>query len=356
MILVLGNAPTAPQLARHLDGQHDAAFDPSSMRDVRRVIAEHRPSAVVWMQFDDDVEAAERDENRAYVANSEAVISLAAATMEFSATPVLVSTPELFGQRGGPWAESDEPSPRSVWAESRRRGEVLLMRAAPKAIVLRVGPILSDDLSVERAALEAGVSTGPSRRVSPIGVEGLAYAIRRVLTSDVKGVVHVAPDEAPVREHELWTTIAEALGIAPTHVRHASDDRLAPNASMRVDRLAKLLDGPLPSWRAVLDRAARNPSRAPEPPKETASSPFAAGSAVWAKTDRYAAAREALAKGDARAGAGAVALFVERGKIALTIEVDGTESDRILRAQESAEVAGAWSYVALAESVVFSVT
>ncbi len=352
MILVLGNAPCAAQLAHHLDGRHDVAFDATSMRDVRRVIAEHRPSAVVWMQFDDDIAAAERDENRAYLANSEAVISLAAATMEFSATPVLISTPELFGQRGGPWAESDEPSPRSVWAESRRRGEVLLMRAAPKSIVLRVGPILSDDLSVERAALEAGVTTGTSRRVSPIGVEALAYAIRRVLTADVKGVVHVAPDEPAVREHELWTTLAEALGLPPTRVTHTNDDRVSPNASMRVDRLGKWLDAPLPSWRAVLERAAK----APPPPVSTPPA-VAPGPNVWAKNDRFTATRDALAQGDARSGAGPAALFVEAGKIAVTVVAGGEESDRIVRGQESIEIAAgaSWSLVALAESVVFSV-
>ncbi|MEQ8275222.1 MAG: sugar nucleotide-binding protein [Deltaproteobacteria bacterium] len=347
MILVLGSDPRAAMLARRLDGRHAADFDATSMRDVRRVVAEHEPTAVVWMRFWDDIAAAERDENRAYLENSEAVISLAAATMEFSATPVLVSTPELFGQRGGPWAESDDPTPRSVWAESRRRGEVLLMRAAPHAVVLRVGPLLSDDLSVERSALAAGVSTGPSRRVSPVSVGALATSIRAVLAAKAKGVVHVTADEAPVREHELWTSIAEALGVAPTAVRHRQDDHLAPNAGMRADRLGKMLEGPLPSWRAVLEGPAPAPVAAESEPTDN----------TWARTSRYTATRDVLARGDSSGGEGPADLFVERGKIALTVVKDGEESDRIVPAESAANIpAGAtWSYVALADSVVFGV-
>ena len=347
MILVLGGGVRGAQLAAKLGGPFESDFETTSMRDVRRVVAAHEPTGVVWMASSEDVVAAETDEDRAYLENAEAVINLAAATMEFSATPILVSTPEVFGQRGGPWSEADEPQPRSVWAESRRRGEILLMRAAPRALVLRVGPLLSRGLVAERDVLAEPVEVGAARRVSPIGIDALGDAIEALLAADVAGVVHVAPDEPAVRERDLWIALAEALKIGIENVRSTEERALAaPNPAMHADRLRKVAVT-LASWRTSLDDVA--PAAVP------ASAPKDEGPDVWAEGDGWSVARRSLERGATMGGEGPRVLFVEDGKIALTVVADGRERDVILKRGdfEALTAAARYELVALSKAVVF---
>jgi dTDP-4-dehydrorhamnose reductase len=341
-------------VARALSAAHVTDFDPTSMRDVRRVVAEHEPAAVVWMAFWDDVDAAEAAEDRAYRHNAEAVISLAAATMEFAATPVLISTPEVFGQRGGPFAESDDPEPRSVWAESRRRGEIHLNRAAPKALILRAGPILSEGLAAEQRALRGGLAVGAARKVSPISAAALAIAIEKLLAAGTKGVVHLAP-EAPVRERDFYNAIAERAGLPPVRERQLRELE-SPSPAMRSDRL-EAVTGALPRWRDALETLVSG-NDAASPSDSVPTLPGALNvaalpaAAVWARGEGWAASRYALDTGATVDGEGALALFVEAGKVALT----AGDRDEILKAGQHTQTAGVrHRIVALQPSIVFTV-
>lgn len=347
MILVLGEGPRAASLAGALDAKHEEEFDPLSMRDVRRVVAKHEPSAVVWMSFWDDVDAAESAEDRAYRHNDEAVISLAAASMEFKAVPVLVSTPEVFGQRGGPFAESDEPEPRSVWAESRRRGEVHLARAAPSALIVRAGPILTEGLVYEQHLVRDGLTVGAARKTTPVTASAVAAAIVKFLDAGAKGTVHVA-GEAPVRERDLYNAIAERAGLPPVRERELRATE-APSPALRADRL-QALDKRLPDWRDALESlGSASPARPAEPEPSV-------GDGVWARGPGWTASRHELDIGGSIEGEGELAMYVELGKVVLTVTGE-RERDEIVRVGSNATVQKGERHriVALEKSVLFTV-
>jgi dTDP-4-dehydrorhamnose reductase/mannose-6-phosphate isomerase-like protein (cupin superfamily) len=245
-----------------MEAEIAATVDMSSMRAVRAAVAEKKPSAVVMAEGLEDLDLCEADPDRAFLANAEAAIHVAAACLEFEATPILISSAEVFGQRGGPWSEGDEPQPMSTFARSKLRGEEFIRRAAKNALVLRVGPMLSDGLAKERAMLSAErLDEADDEMVSPIAADQVGAAIAALISAKQSGVFHVAPKEAPVTRAELLASIARALGV-PQRVGAMSGrllPRKAPRAragSLHGDKLARHLGRPLETWRASLDRLA----------------------------------------------------------------------------------------------------
>ena len=256
MILVLESSPAwipelAPALAaRGAEVEVEREASRTDMRAVRAAVAAHRPSAVLLSGFRAEARDSEGALDQAYAENAEAAINLAAACMEFDATAVLLSTAEVFGQRGGPFSESDTPHPASTWAESRLKGEVFLSRAArDRALILRLGTILE----VEAQRYRSGVrEEADDERVSPLRVEHLAQAVINLLATGVRGTVHVASGGPAATRAEL---LSAAAGTEISGRPGAGMTRRAPCAPAPVlltTHLTVLLGAPLPDWRAGL--------------------------------------------------------------------------------------------------------
>ena len=268
ILLLQGPTPRLLGLARGLaaEGREvhvDAEVDLGSMRGVRAAVAAVRPTVAVLTGTLDDPEACEADPNRAFAANAEAAINLAAACMEFDAQPVLISSAEVFGQRGGPWSEADAPEACSLLGESMLRGEKFLRRAAKRALVVRVGPVLEDGLAALSARLEpAGLEEADDDLVSPIGAYDLGRALHALAAAGVDGVVHAAAPSPPVSRAELLRRAAKALGRDPGLVRGVPSRALtsprAQRAALLTDRLKKALAAPLMSLDEALAEAAKS--------------------------------------------------------------------------------------------------
>jgi mannose-6-phosphate isomerase len=240
----------------------DLEVDMASMKTVRQAVAANKPVAVVMAEAWDDPDACEAEPDRAFMRNAEAVIHVAAACLEFSAVPVLLSIADVFGRSGGPWSESDEPSPISIWGESRLRGETLLRRAAKNALILRTGPILTEGLAKERSRIAGGsIEEADDEYVSPVTAREVGFAIDALLAASASGIFHIAPKERPVTKAEMWGSIARALGHPPERVLGRSGRTLARNAArarstaLLSDKLAKHLSRPLASWKTGMREA-----------------------------------------------------------------------------------------------------
>lgn len=297
ILILLGEAGLGRGLARGLvaggeTAEVDLDVDLGSMRDVRRVIHARRPAAVVLAECWDDPEANEAEPERSFLLNAEGPIHLAAACLEHRAVPILLSSPEVFGQRGGPWIESDEPQPRSEWAKARRRGEELFLRAAPQGLLVRAGPILSDGLERERRRLDGGpLEEASDEEVVPIEAEALGRSIAGLLAVQARGVFHASGPGAPLSRAELWRVLALRTGHAAERVRSRPGREIAG----RVYRpRAALLDA------AKLSRVLKAaPARAPVELAETKEGKMGhkqdvrrvdkpwGHEIIWAHTDRY---------------------------------------------------------------------
>lgn len=277
MILVLTDrAARVAGIVRGIEAAGETArvrddVDLSSMREVRAAVADVKPRAAVLAASWDDLAGCEADEAQAFARNAEPAINLAAATLEFRAVPVLISTAEVFGGTGGPWSEADEPQPVSTFARSRLKGEQFMLRAAPRGLVLRVGPLVEDGLETWQEGLREPIEVADDEMVTPVSASDLGRALVALLEAEAMGVVHVAGPGPAVSRAELWRAVASALGADASRIVGRRGRALvgpaerARNPQLFADRLGKALDAPLEGWRAGLDAAPKLEATTPAP-------------------------------------------------------------------------------------------
>lgn len=261
--------------AAGLEAKADAEVDLASMPAVRDSVKACLPSAVVLAADWSDIEACEADEGQAFARNAEAAINVAAAALEFGCVPVLISSAEIFAQSGGPWSEADTPEVISTFARSKLQGETFIMRVAKNALVLRVGPVLGDGLHEFVDQLTTPSTFADDEYVSPVGACDLGTALAALLTKEVRGVVHVANSGPVVSRAALWSQVAQALGRPASLVVARSGRTLdrnavwARSATLHIDRLNKVADGPVRNWRdALVDAADQGAVRTPGPAEQ----------------------------------------------------------------------------------------
>jgi dTDP-4-dehydrorhamnose reductase len=247
----------------------DHETDRGSMKQVRDRVLLTRPTAIVVASTVEDPEEGEIDPDGVFRRAAEDLIHVAAAALEARAKTFLLSTAEVFGQKGGPFGEGDDPEPPCEWARSKRKGEEFLLRAQRDAVVLRAGPILSDGLPRIRELLESPVEASPEELVTPIGIEDVAEAIVALLRAGARGLFHLAPAEPPPSRAELLKACASAIGLPEDRVierRSAGLVRLGRSPTLFGDKIRPLLGRAPDPWRVALERAATAARELPRPP------------------------------------------------------------------------------------------
>jgi len=100
-----------------------------------------KPDAIINCVAFNDVDGAEDHPNRAFALNADFAGALAGFSRELGLPLVHYSTNYVFDGVAGEYSESDPPSPVSVYARSKRRGEELLLDAGGQGYVVRTAVI-----------------------------------------------------------------------------------------------------------------------------------------------------------------------------------------------------------------------
>src|SRR6266568_633031 len=214
------------------DGDVEAAdrstLDITDAAAVERMVGRMRPAAIVNCAAYNDVDGAEDDAKRALSVNAFGVLTLARAAREAQSTLVHYSSDFVFdGETTRPYAEDDEPRPRSVYAASKLLGE-WFATDAPRHYVLRVESLFGPSGSGPRArrgslgTIVESVGRGDvvpvfiDRTVSPSFTPDVASATRRLAESSApSGTYHCVNDGVAT-----WREVAEeAARLLGTELR-----------------------------------------------------------------------------------------------------------------------------------------
>jgi len=85
-----------------------------------------------------DVDAAEKNDKKAYAVNAQGPENLGILACEFSVQVVHVSTDYVFdGEKNVPYIETDQPNPLGVYGKSKWEGEQRLLDYLPTACIVR---------------------------------------------------------------------------------------------------------------------------------------------------------------------------------------------------------------------------
>ncbi|WP_239175729.1 SDR family oxidoreductase [Actinoplanes cyaneus] len=218
----------------------DVRMDLRDPGDVRRVIAEVAPDAIVHTASGRD-----RDDWPA-TADGAAHVAVAARGIRL----VHVSSDAIFSGREVHYDESALPDPVYRYGAAKAAAETAVRAIDPRAAVVRTSLILGDGAGAHEVLtrdLIAGRATGAlftDEIRTPVHVDDLAGALLELAGGDHAGVLNVAGPEA-VSRYDLGVLVARRDGLDPAKIpatslaalglRRPADVRLA------IGRAGKLL-------------------------------------------------------------------------------------------------------------------
>ncbi|MCC7535484.1 MAG: SDR family oxidoreductase, partial [Deltaproteobacteria bacterium] len=191
----------APRFGRPRGDVRYVALDLEDADAIEALVRSERPAAVLHAAAMTDVDACESAPERARRVNVVTVAAVARGCKAIAARLVALSTDYVFDGAAGPYAEDDAPSPRGVYATTKRDGELAALEGAPRAVVARTAVIYSGRRTARRTfalatveSLRAGktVKAFLDQRVSPTLADNSAGMCLAALESGYDGILHCA--------------------------------------------------------------------------------------------------------------------------------------------------------------------
>jgi dTDP-4-dehydrorhamnose reductase len=241
-----------------------AELDITQPDQVERALEEVEPDVVFNCAAFHNVDQCEREPDPAWATNVRAVMELAQRASTSDARLVQLSTNYVFdGRRAEPYAEEDQPSPRSVYALTKLAGEHAALAYGRDALVVRsaglygfAGNASKGGNFVQRMLARArdtgALKMVADQRLQPTFTADLAAALVNAVQRGASGVLHLVNDGA-CSWLEFTEAILENAGVeVPIE---PVETTIGPGG---VDRplngvLASTRAAPLRPWRAALD-------------------------------------------------------------------------------------------------------
>jgi dTDP-4-dehydrorhamnose reductase len=243
-------------------------LDITDREAVRRVVAAHRPDAIVHAAAWTAVDACEADPDTANRVNGAATADVVAAARDVGASVHVISTDYVFdGTKTEPYVETDAPNPQSAYGRSK----LLAERSTDPGLdaVVRVSWLSGfHGANMVKTILRLAATPGPLRFVSdqvghPTFADDAAAMIVRLVTERRVGIWHVTNQRA-VSWYRFACEVLEAAGDDPSRVQPVLTSELTPprpakrptnsvldNARLRAEGIELLDDFRVPLERLV---------------------------------------------------------------------------------------------------------
>lgn len=211
-----------------------------------------------------NVPLCETHQSQALGVNAVGVMNLALACERRGIPLLTVSTDYVFdGEKGAPYAETDEPHPLSVYGNSKLAGELLAAAACSKAFVVRTSGLFGAigsktkgytfiDRILKQARAGEEIKVVTDMTFSPSYTAHVASAIRTIVQNGSYGTYHVSNSGACTwYEFALEALRQAGLDAAVTPIRSSewrSDVRRPANSSLAHERLKREGLPPMPPW------------------------------------------------------------------------------------------------------------
>ena len=234
-------------------------FNLSAPGAVDRMLDEVQPGAVIHCAAMADIDACEKQPEKAALINTRVPGILARACAVRKIRLVHLSTDAVFDGLRGNYLETDTPNPLSMYAHTKLEGEKAVLDAMPKAVVARVN-FYGWSLTGKRSLAEFfynNLSEGKpvngftDVQFCPLFVNHLADLLLQLLDSGHGGLFHVV-SPVSLSKYEFGCRIAEAFGLDDRLIKPVSvmDGGLAarrsPNLTLNTDKLKEALQIVLP--------------------------------------------------------------------------------------------------------------
>lgn len=252
------------------DGECGVAIDITSATSVNAAFDCAEPDAVILLAAISDIDQCELRPELAEAVNVCGAAHVVAACRRTGARLLFTSSAAVFdGTRHG-YAETDPPTPVSVYGKSKVRAEQLIGAELPPAVILRLALVIgfaegngtNAMLNKFASKLRAGeaILLPDFEYRNPIDAPTLSDFILELLaSSEASGIFHLGATEA-ISRFELGARLAQRLGYSSTLVQPQREP-LAGRAPRGLDhfllteRIAGVCRTRAPSCDEVIERA-----------------------------------------------------------------------------------------------------
>jgi dTDP-4-dehydrorhamnose reductase len=246
-----------------------AALDVTQRLVVLDKVTKLRPEVIVNATVL-GVDASEDDPKAALAVNSFAVRTLADVAKSAGAALVHFSSDYVFdGTATAPYRETDRPNPVNVYGATKLLGEIYAQNA-PRGYVLRVeglfgtpGGTATIDKMIAEARLGRTLTAFYDRKISPVHVDDVAAAMRRLVEKKANPGVWHCVNSGFATWHEIALEIVRLLGSAsnviPASLEHSGLRVPRPLFSALSNEKLANFGIDLPPWQNALARVIGEP-------------------------------------------------------------------------------------------------
>ena len=194
------------------------ALDLVKLPTILRTLSEARPDVVINTAAYTAVDKAETDVEAAFALNRDGAARLAEAAAQRNVPLIQLSTDYVFdGFKATPYVETDPTGPRSVYGRSKREGELAVIAANPRHLIVRTAWVhspfgqnfvrtmlkLAGDRPVVRVVADQAGSPTSAEHLAAILLE---LAARLAKGEERSGILHAAG-----RGEASWADLAREV-------------------------------------------------------------------------------------------------------------------------------------------------
>jgi dTDP-4-dehydrorhamnose reductase len=180
-------------------GYTHADIDLTSLDRLRELLRAVKFDLLINSAALTNVDYCEVHRDEAFIINAEAPRILAELCDEKNAKLIHISTDYVFdGKRRQPYREEDEAIPISIYGESKREGEIHVLRASRQHLVARASWVFGPDRAsfidqvIQRARETSAVAAVADKFSTPTYTLDLARWLRAAWEKDLSGLLHLS--------------------------------------------------------------------------------------------------------------------------------------------------------------------
>lgn len=217
---------------------------------LRHVVAEQQPDAIINTAAMTNVDACEHDPEGCRKLNVEAVQTLVALSEAFGIHLIHLSTDFIFDGEEGPYNEEAQAKPLSLYGQSKLDAELIIQQSSCKWAILRTILVYGVVADMSRSnivlwakgALEKGqpLNVVNDQWRTPTLAEDLAAACILTVTKKAEGIFHISGKDL-FAIHELVEAVADYWQLDKSLINQVSSSTLS-QAAPRPKRTGFILD------------------------------------------------------------------------------------------------------------------